>query len=134
MSWIYKKSCVMNHDDLHPDCTDFVYQITYTNGQKYIGKKAVRSIRKKPPLKGKKRNRRVLTNLPFKDYEGSHGIEGLEIETKEILYQCSSRKASTFIEAALLFSYALFKDEFLNEDILGKFHAKDAEGIINATT
>ena len=46
--WIYKNKEVHGHDDLLPECTDFVYMIEYTNGQRYIGKKTVRSKRKKP--------------------------------------------------------------------------------------
>ena len=130
--WVYKNKEVKTHKDLHPDCTDFVYWIAYTNGQHYIGKKTVRSIRKFPPLKGKKRARRILKNLPFKDYCGSHELaKDLEIESKEILYQCSTKKAATYLETALLFHHnAIFDPDFLNQNVSGKFFDNDLDGLI----
>lgn len=129
--WVYKGKEIHSHEDLLPECTDFVYEITYTDGRKYIGKKAVRSIRKKPPLKGKKRARRVLTNLPFVNYEGSHEVEGLVIKEKEIIYQCSTRKATAYLETALLFHYdAIFDPAYINSNIGGKFFSNDLNGLI----
>jgi hypothetical protein len=129
--WLYRENEIHSHDDLLPECTDIVYWITYTNGQNYLGKKAVRSIHTKPPLKGKKRKRRVAVTLPFVNYEGSHDKVGLEIESKEILYQCSTRKASTYLETALLFHYdAIFDPAFLNENIGGKFFNNDLNGLL----
>jgi hypothetical protein len=49
--WIYNDEKIESHDDLHPDCTDIVYILYYSDGRMYIGKKAVRAIRRKPPLK-----------------------------------------------------------------------------------
>jgi len=130
--WTYRESIVENHDDFLPGCTDIVYLITYVDGMKYIGKKAVRSLRRKPPLKGKKRNRIILTDLPFQKYVGSHESETAEILSREILYQCSYRKSSTYVETALLFEFDAIADPmFLNENILGKFFARDVIGILD---
>jgi hypothetical protein len=131
-TWLYEDKEVQSHDDLHPKCVAIVYCITYTNDCRYYGKKVVRSLRKYPPLKGKKRVRRKLKNIPFASYEGSHEIpEGLEICRKEILYQCSSQKTATFLEAALLFYFdALANPGILNDNILGKFFPKDYEGLL----
>ena len=130
--WTYRESIVENHDDLLIECTDIVYLITYVDGMKYLGKKAVRSMRRKPPLKGKKRNRIILTNLPFQKYVGSHEAETAEILSREILYQCSCRKSSTYVETALLFEFDAIADPmFLNENILGKFFARDVIGILD---
>jgi len=89
----------------------------------YIGQKCVMSIRKKPPLKGKKRNRRVMQNHPFVKYEGSHDCpEEMVIKSKEILYQCSSKKSATYLETALLFHHdAVFDPAYLNKNIGGTF-------------
>lgn len=130
--WIYKGKEIYNHDDLLPNCTDFVYIICYASGHYYIGKKTIRSIRRKPPLKGKKRNRRILTNHPFKDYIGSHesGV-GLQITSKEILYQCSDKKAATYLETGLLFHYdAIFDPTYLNECIGGTFYENSLDGLM----
>lgn len=136
MAWIYEDKEVKSHEDLHPDCTDFVYQITYEDGRKYIGKKRVRSIRRKKPTKAqlairKNYARKEMTNLPFLKYEGSHDIEGLVITKKEILYQCSTAKAATYIESALLFELdAIFTDEYLNKNIAGVHFDNDLNGLI----
>jgi hypothetical protein len=131
--WTFNGEEVSSHEDLRPECTDIVYIIGYKTGQLYIGKKAVRAIRKKLPLKGKKRCRRIMTNIPFVNYEGSHEFKDLElqVESKKILYQCSTRKASTYLEAALLFYFdAIFEDKFLNKNISGKFFDNDLDGVI----
>ena len=136
MAWIYEDKEVKSHEDLHPDCTDFVYRITYNDGRKYIGKKRVRAIRRKKPTKAqlairKNYARKEMTNLPFLKYEGSHDIVGLVITKKEILYQCSTAKAATYIESALLFELdAIFTDEYLNKNIQGCYFDNDLNGLI----
>ena len=121
--WTYKGNEINGHDDLDPTCTDFVYVITYDDGRMYIGKKAVRAMRKYPPLKGKKRSRRKLKDLPFMKYKGSHEqAANLTPVTKEIIYQCSQRKAATYMEMYLLVeSNAIFSQRFINENISGTF-------------
>ena len=135
--WLYENKEINSHDDLLPECTAIVYVIHYVNGQRYIGQKTVRSIRRKKPTKeqlAKRKNyvRKEWTNLPFVDYEGSMDkSECPEIESKEILYQCKGKKAPTYVEAALLFQYdAIFSDDYLNKNILGKFFDNDLEGVL----
>jgi hypothetical protein len=135
--WLFQGKEIKSHEDLHPDCTDFVYIITYTTGQKYLGKKTVRSIRRKKPTKtqlAKRKNyvRKEITNLPFLDYEGSSNLtKELEVEGKEILYQCSTKKAATYLETALLFYYnAIFDNEYLNENINGRYFNNDLDGLL----
>lgn len=135
--WIYRGKEIHSHDDLLPECTDFVYKITYTSGVMYVGKKAVRSIRRLKPTKAQlkiRKNyvRKEMKNLPFIEYEGSHGVDGLEVERKEILYQCSTRKASTYLESALLFHHdAIFDPMFLNLNIGGAFFDNDLDGLLD---
>jgi hypothetical protein len=132
MVWIYKDSAVNSHEDLLPGCTDIVYELKFSDGRKYIGKKAVRAFRKCPPLKGKKRSRRILKDLPFIKYEGSHGVATAVVVKKTILYQCSTRKASTYIECALLFgNNAIFEKEYVNQNISGKFFDSDLDGLLD---
>ncbi len=132
MAWLYKEKQILSHADLLPQCTDVVYCIEYTDGRKYIGKKTVRGWRTLPPLKGKKRKRKILKDQPFLKYEGSHGIEGLEIKSKTILYQCAGKKAATYLECALLFHYnAIFDDEYLNQNISGRFFDNDLQGLLD---
>lgn len=135
--WIFKGKEIYGHADLLPKCTNFVYIITYTNGKRYIGKKTVRSVRKKKPTKAQLRIRKnyvrkELTDLPFLKYEGSHGnADNMVIESKEIFYQCSDKKAATYIETVFLFHYnVLFDDNFLNENISGTFFDNSLEGLL----
>lgn len=132
--WLYKDRIIESHEDLFLECTDFVYVITYANGQKYIGKKAIRAFRRKPPLKGKKRNRRIMTDLPFKNYQGSHeAAKVLKPVKKEILFQCSSRKTSTYLEMCLCVHHnVLFETQFINENIGGTFFSNSLDGLLDA--
>ncbi len=130
--WNYRDKKIESHDDLDPLCTDFVYMITYDDGRHYIGKKAVRAIRRCPPLKGKKRNRLLMKNLPFMKYQGSHeGAKEMTPVVKEIIAQCSQRKAATYIETELLFENGvLFSDDFINENIGGTFFRNSLVGLL----
>jgi len=134
--WVYNGKVIKSHDDLLENCSSFVYIITYTNGQQYIGKKQTKSVRKRPPLKGKKRCRRKLVNLPFINYEGSsEHTEGLTVDKKEILYQCSSKNAASYLETALLFHYdALFDDKYLNRNINGTYFDSCLDGLLKGPT
>ena len=136
--WLYKENTVTEHEHLLPTCTDFVYVITYESGKKYIGKKTVRSMRRLKPtkaqLKIRKNYKRVeLKELPFVDYIGSSKeTEGEVVKFKEILYQCSTRKAATYIECAMLFGEnAIIEDEYLNLNISGTFFDNDLDGLLD---
>jgi hypothetical protein len=136
--WWYNDTEIKSHDDLLPECTDFVYRITYVSGKKYIGKKAVRSMRRLKPtkeqLKKRKNYKRVeLKNLPFIDYEGSSlEVADEVVAHKEIMYQCSTRKAATYIECAMLFGeHAIFEEGYLNKNISGTFFDNDLEGLLD---
>lgn len=135
--WVYKDKEVKSHEDLHTDCTDIVYCIYYDNGKRYIGKKNVRGLRKLKPtkaqLKIRKNYKRVeLVEVPFVKYEGSSkNTLGLKILKKEIVYQCSNKTSSTYLEAATLFNVdAIFSEEYLNENISGKFYDNALDGYI----
>lgn len=132
--WTFRGKEVYTHEHLLPYCTDFVYIISYTNGQQYVGKKNVQSIRKRPPLKGKKRNRLLMIKHPFLNYEGSHdSASELTVSKKEILYQCSTKKAATYLEAAYLFHFdCIFDPHYLNSNISGTFYDSDLKGLLEA--
>ena len=131
--WRYYDTWIESHDDLHPECTDIVYLIVFTNGQKYVGKKAVRAKRKYPPLKGKKRVRRKWKNLPFKNYQGSaEEAKALEPQHKIILNQCSSLKTATYLEAEYMFNNrVLFDPNFINANISGVYFSNSLEGVLD---
>jgi hypothetical protein len=135
--WIYNGTPVDSHADLLTGCTDFVYLITYACGRMYIGKKSVRAIRRLKPTKkqlSKRKNyvRKEWVDLPFAKYEGSSELtQGLKAVSKEILYQCSTKKAATYLEVALLMHHdALFDPDFINENISGTFFNSDLDGLL----
>lgn len=135
--WEYNGVEVKSHSDLIDGCTNFVYCLYFESGKKYIGKRTVRSMRRLKPtveqLKIRKNYKRVeMKNLPFANYEGSSKeTEGQVLVRKEILYQCSTKKAATYIETALLFEHeAIFSEEFLNKNILGSFFDNDLDGLL----
>lgn len=54
------------------DYFGFIYRITcLSNNKKYIGKKQFFKNEKRPPLKGKKKSRRVVKESDWKKYYGS---------------------------------------------------------------
>ncbi len=135
--WTYNGKEITSHEDLLPECTDIVYLLTYSDGRKYIGKKVIRSIRRLKPTKAQlkiRKNyvRKEIKNSPFVDYEGSHKQEGLTVVSKEIIYQCSTKKAATYLECALLFEHdAILVDDFINENISGRFFQNDLDGLLD---
>jgi len=72
MSWFYKGKKVESIEDMPKDAFGFVYVVTHViSGKKYIGKKALFHNRTLPPLKGKKRRRKVVKESDWKTYFGS---------------------------------------------------------------
>ena len=122
------------------DYIGFVYLITdLSNNKKYVGKKNFWSTRKLPPLKGKTRKRTIKKESDWKDYFGSSEQVKLLVEsqgrnnfTREILHLCNSKGAMSYLEAKEQFDReVLFSDEYYNEFIGCKIHAKHVKGISN---
>jgi hypothetical protein len=87
----------------------------------------------KAQLAIRKNYKRVeLKEIPFVDYVGSSKeTEGHTVDYKEILYQTSTKKAATYIEAGILFNeHAIFSDEYLNLNISGTFFDNDLKGLL----
>jgi hypothetical protein len=122
------------------DITDnygFIYRITNTtNGHDYIGRKYFTTIKKRPPLKGKKNKRRETVETDWKDYWGSSArlVEdmarlGKDKFTREIIHLCKSRGETNYMEAYYQFKEGvLLKENNYNGIIqikLGKGSVKD---------
>jgi hypothetical protein len=138
MNWTYKGEEIKSHLDLHPDCTDFVYELTFTDGTKYIGKKTVRSVRRLKPTKeqlAKRKNavRKELKNLPFVKYVGSSSENTDKVlSKKEILYQSSNKKTASYLEVVLLIlNDAIFNDKFTNKNISGTYFDNSLDGLLD---
>ena len=101
----------------------FIYIITnLTNDKKYIGKKQCKSIRKRPPLKGKKNKRRHEVETDWKSYTSSSNqlnkdleVIGKENFKFEILRWCDSKWELSYYEARLQFKEeVLLRDDYYN--------------------
>ena len=112
----------------------FIYQATYLpTNEKYLGKKVLYFNRTLPPLKGTKRKRKVVKESDWQTYYGSHEkIKTLLKENKhnnfkrEILEFAFNKKHLTYLETKYLFcNNVLENEEYINDNILGKFFRKD---------
>lgn len=101
----------------------FIYIITnIINNRKYIGKKQMLTIRKKPPLKGKKRKRKTVQETDWKYYTSSSAelnndiIKfGKENFKFEILRFCQSKSELAYFEAKEQFDReVLLKEDYYN--------------------
>lgn len=111
----------------------FVYQIVYTDGKKYIGKKNCYSFTKKYLTKKElaeitdnrlKKYKMVKKESNWREYAGSFkGAENRKIAHKEILMFCKDKINLTYAEAEVMFKLDVLRDDtYLNENILGAFY------------
>ena len=105
------------------DCFGFIYEITNNITQKkYIGKKQCQSIRKRPPLKGKKNKRHEKIETDWKTYTSSSNELNKDLEELgkdkfkfEILRWCDSKWELSYYEARLQFNEeVLLRDDYYN--------------------
>ena len=89
---------------------------------KYIGKKQCQSIRKRPPLKGKKNKRHEKIETDWKTYTSSSNELNKDLETLgkgsfkfEILRWCDSKWELSYYEARLQFDEeVLLRNDYYN--------------------
>ena len=101
----------------------FIYKITnLTNDKKYIGKKQCQSVRKRPPLKGKKNKRHEKIETDWKTYTSSSNELNKDLEQLgkdnfkfEILRWCDSKWELSYYEARLQFKEeVLLRNDYYN--------------------
>lgn len=101
----------------------FIYLITnLTNNKKYIGKKQCLTVKKRPPLKGKKNKRHETVETDWKTYTSSSRQLNDDIEELgksnfkfEILLFCSSKWQLAYEETKMQFEKeVLLSDEYYN--------------------
>jgi hypothetical protein len=136
--WTYKGQ--LFESEQIEEYVGFVYLITdLSNNKKYVGKKNFWAVRKLPPLKGKTRRRTSKKESDWKDYFGSSEQVKLLVEshgrnnfTREILHLCNTKGEMSYLEAKEQFDRnVLFSDEYYNEFIGCKIHAKHVRGMQN---
>ena len=101
----------------------FIYLITnLTNNKKYIGKKQCLTVKKRPPLKGKKNKRHETVETDWKTYTSSSRQLNDDIEELgksnfkfEILLFCSSKWQLAYEETKMQFEKeVLIKADYYN--------------------
>jgi hypothetical protein len=98
----------------------FVYEIVnIITSKKYIGKKQCLTIKKKPPLKGKRRKRHEVVETDWKSYTSSSAEVNKDIEIYgkdnfqfNIIKWCDSKSELAYYEAKMQFD----NDVLLRED------------------
>lgn len=132
--WTHKNKTIESLEDVPKDAIGFIYEITHNpTNKRYIGKKILHHNKKLPPLKGKKRARRVIKESDWKTYYGSNDEiksmikEGKQSEfTRKILIFATSKKQLSYLEAKEQFKRdVLERDDYFNTNILGRFYSKD---------
>ena len=157
-TWTYKGLLITSIDDMPDGTYGFIYKVTHkTSGKKYIGKKvlyfernkrlgkraleALKEERAKKGIKGRvPLKQKVITESDWKDYYGSHAEikkllekDGPMSFTKQILSYVKSKKELTYYECKELFINEVLErdNEYINDNILGKFYRKDFLNEIN---
>lgn len=128
--WHYQGEEITRLEQMPVGAVGFVYKISFPEMDlHYIGKKNLHSTRTLPPLQGYKRNRRIQKESNWLTYcssntEVQHLVnQGHEIY-KDILTFAWSQRQLTYLETKMLFVYSVLEqDNFLNQNILGKFYA-----------
>ena len=137
--WYYRN---ISFKETPEDYQGFVYEITeLRTGKKYIGKKNFWKPKTLP--KNSKRKRRIRTRVEsdWRSYFGSSGILNQLVEEqgdqnfkKVILKLCKTKGEMSYYEAKLQFENdVLLNDEYYNEFIGCKIHAKHLKGIEDAS-
>jgi hypothetical protein len=142
--WLYKGKEIKELSDMPGDPFGFIYVVTHTpTKRKYLGKKQLMSVQKK--ALGKKelalitdgrasKKKTVIKESDWKTYHGSHAEikqlikdkKHLEF-TREILTFVPTKKLLTYYETKYLFINEVLEtqNEYINDNILGKFFKKD---------
>ena len=133
--WLYNGK-PFDSEDVQ-DNYGFIYRITNNqNGHDYVGRKYFTTIKKRPPLKGKKNKRRETVETDWKEYWGSSPRLQADIDalgkdkfTREIIHLCKSRGETNYMEAYYQFTEGvLLREDNYNGIIqikLGKNSVKD---------
>jgi hypothetical protein len=143
-NWTYNGGNeITSINDLPKDAFGFIYQTTHLpTGKKYIGKKSLMYKNKKKLTKkelaeqtgpGRKPTHKIVfKESDWKTYFGSHQFikEQVKINAdqfeRKILAIAYDKKELTYLECKFQFSLSVLEsDEWLNDNILGKFFDKD---------
>ena len=134
MTWTYQGQVV---NELPDDCVGFVYIITnMVSGRQYVGKKLAKFSKttyKTVKLKnGTKKKKKIRSKIDsdWQEYYGSSPNLQKDIDslgkdkfTREILYYCSSKAETSYIEAREQFDRKVLEsDDYYNGHIQVRVH------------
>ena len=143
--WLYKKKKIKEISQFPKDTYGFIYKVTHTPTSRiYIGRKNLYHTKKQKLSKraisliegpGRKPTHKVIVKeSDWLTYYGSNkeiqrivregGWTGFQ---REILMFAPNKKLLTYYEAKYLFMSEVLENpqEYLNDNILGKFYTKD---------
>ena len=145
--WLYKCKEISDVSEMPENCYGFVYEISTSEGKKYIGRKVLFSKTKRKfgkreaaqiEDKRKKLWEWVIKESNWKTYTGSNKELNKDIENgvlilKQILHFAYNKKHLNYLETKELFVQEVLEkpDEYYNSNISGKFYHKDT---LNITT
>ena len=146
MNWLYNGKEITDISHFPPNTFGFVYQVITPEGKKYVGKKVLYHNQKKKLTKielaeqtgrGRRKSYKIVQKeSDWKKYIGSNAklkrqiTEGevtIEDLKKQILEIAFNKKHLTYLETKHLFQMEVLEnpDEYLNDNILGKFFTSD---------
>ena len=146
MNWLYNEREITDISHFPPNTFGFVYQVITPEGKKYVGKKVLYHNQKKKLTKvelaeqtgrGRRKSYKIVQKeSDWKKYIGSNAklkrqiTEGevtKEDLKKQILEIAFNKKHLTYLETKHLFQMEVLEnpDEYLNDNILGKFFTSD---------
>lgn len=137
--WYYRN---ISFKETPEDYQGFVYEITeLRTGKKYIGKKNFWKPKTLPKNSKRKRRIRIRVESDWRSYFGSSGVlnqlveeQGEQNFKRMILKLCKTKGEMSYYEAKLQFENdVLLNDEYYNEFIGCKIHAKHLKGIEDAS-
>ena len=129
MTWYFEE----NEFSSPGEYQGFVYRITELDtGKMYIGKKNFWKPKILPITKTRKRRKRTIVESDWQKYYGSNNrvkdlleSKGEKAFKREILHLCKTKGEMSYYEAKYQFDNdVLFKDEYYNEFIGCKIHAR----------
>ena len=146
MNWLYNEKEITDISHFPLNTFGFVYQVITPEGKKYVGKKVLYHNQKKKLTKvelaeqtgrGRRKSYKIIQKeSDWKKYIGSNAklkrqiTEGevtKEDLQKQILEIAFYKKHLTYLETKHLFQMEVLEnpDEYLNDNILGKFFTSD---------
>lgn len=150
--WVYENSIVTGIEDMPEDTYGFIYEVVHKpTGKRYIGKKVLyftrnvklgkkeleqaKAQRAEKGLRGRVPAKKVvIKESDWKTYFGSQEEvktllkeSSVEDFSRTILQYVTSKKLLTYYETKWLFLKEVLenRNNYLNDNILGKFYRKD---------